>query len=143
METNYVSVFVAAIAGWLLGVAWYGVLGKQWMTALGWDESTINGPRQIPVVAMIISFIALLTMAYLLAGIMAHMGPASVRIGVISGALVWLGPATDRDLTLDFPTMSDIEAVQRRKYLSSRPASIVRTRKSQSRKARPESDFWK
>jgi hypothetical protein len=38
METNYVSVFVAAIAGWLLGVAWYGVLGKQWMTALGWDD---------------------------------------------------------------------------------------------------------
>jgi hypothetical protein len=40
---------------------------------------------------MIISFIALLILAYLLAGIMAHMGPASVRIGVISGALVWLG----------------------------------------------------
>jgi hypothetical protein len=53
--------------------------------------TAINGPRQIPVAAMIISFIALLTMAYLLAGIMAHMGPASVRIGVISGALVWLG----------------------------------------------------
>jgi hypothetical protein len=91
METNYVAVFAAAIAGWLLGAAWYGVLGKQWMTALGWDEAKINGPRQIPVVAMIISFIALLIMAYLLAGIMAHMGPASVRIGAISGALVWLG----------------------------------------------------
>jgi hypothetical protein len=35
METNYVAVFAAAIVGWLLGAAWYGVLGKQRMTALG------------------------------------------------------------------------------------------------------------
>jgi len=91
METNYVAVLVAAIAGWLLGAVWYGVLGKQWMNALGWDEEKIKGPRQLPLTAMIISFIALLIMAYLLAGIMAHMGPATIRIGVLSGALVWLG----------------------------------------------------
>ncbi len=91
METNYVAVLVAAIAGWLLGAAWYGVLGKQWMNALGWDEEKIKGPREMPLAAMIISLIALLIMAYMLAGIMAHVGPATIGIGVISGALVWLG----------------------------------------------------
>lgn len=91
METNYVAVLVAAIAGWLLGAAWYGVLGKQWMNALGWDEEKIKGPREMPLAVMIISLIALLIMAYMLAGIMAHVGPATIGIGVISGALVWLG----------------------------------------------------
>ena len=91
METNYVAVLVAAVAGWLLGAAWYGVLGKQWMNALGWDEEQIRGQRKMPLAAMIISFVALLVMAYLLAGIMAHVGPATIRIGVLSGALVWLG----------------------------------------------------
>ncbi len=91
METNYVAVLVAAVAGWLLGAAWYGVLGKQWMNALGWDEEQISGQRKMPLAAMIISFVALLVMAYLLAGIMAHVGPATIRIGVLSGALVWLG----------------------------------------------------
>ncbi len=91
METNYVAVLVAAVAGWLLGAAWYGVLGKQWMNALGWDEEQIRGQRKMPLAAMIISFVALLVMAYLLAGIMAHLGPATIRIGVLSGALVWLG----------------------------------------------------
>ncbi len=91
METNYVAVLVAAVAGWLLGTAWYGVLGKQWMNALGWDEEQIRGQRKMPLAAMIISFVALLVMAYLLAGIMAHLGPATIRIGVLSGALVWLG----------------------------------------------------
>jgi hypothetical protein len=84
-------VLVAAVAGWLLGVAWYGVLGKQWMNALCWEEEQIRGQRKMPLAAMIISFVALLVMAYLLAGIMAHLGPATIRIGVLSGALVWLG----------------------------------------------------
>ena len=91
METNYVAVLVAAVAGWRLGAAWYGVLGKQWMNALGCDEEQIRGQRKMPLAAMIISFVALLVMAYLLAGIMAHVGPATIRIGVLSGALVWLG----------------------------------------------------
>ncbi len=92
METNYVAVLVAAIAGWLLGAAWYGILGKQWMNALGWDEEKIKGHRNnMPVTPMIMSLIALLIMAYMLAGIMAHVGPATIGIGVISGALVWLG----------------------------------------------------
>ena len=91
METNYVAVLAAAVAGWLLGAAWYGVLGKQWMNALGWDEEQIRGQRKMPLAAMIVSFVALLVMAYLLAGIMAHVGPATIRIGVLSGALVWLG----------------------------------------------------
>ena len=41
---NYVGILAAAVAAWLVGAAWYGVLGKQWMAALGWTEADMAGP---------------------------------------------------------------------------------------------------
>lgn len=81
----------AALTGWLIGAGWYGVLGKQWMNALGWSEDEMSPKRKLPIKTMIISFIALLVTAYMLSGIMGHLGPLSVRSGAITGALVWLG----------------------------------------------------
>jgi hypothetical protein len=40
---------------------------------------------------MVLSFVASLVMAFLLSGLMAHVGPITVRSGVISAALVWVG----------------------------------------------------
>ena len=37
---NYVGILAAAVAAWLVGAVWYGVLGKQWMAALGWTEAS-------------------------------------------------------------------------------------------------------
>ena len=91
---NYVAILAAAVAAWLAGAVWYGVLGKQWLAALGWTEADMMGPdgkRRMPVGPMILSFIAVLIMAFLLSGLMAHVGPLSVRSGIISGALVWVG----------------------------------------------------
>jgi len=94
MVIDFVAVLAAAIAGWLVGAVWYGVLGKQWMAALGAHAPGLNDPsgkRRIPIGPMVLSFFALLLMAYLLSGIILHVGAPSLRIGVISGALVWLG----------------------------------------------------
>ena len=86
---NYLAVLVAGVAGWLVGAAWYGVLGKVWMDAAG--IVCPDGKRPMPIGPMILSFVALILMALMLAGIVGHMGPPSVMTGVISGALVWLG----------------------------------------------------
>jgi hypothetical protein len=86
---NYLAVLVAGVAGWLVGAAWYGVLGKAWMDAAG--ISPPEGGRHMPIGPMILSFFALLLMALMLAGLMGHMGTPIVMTGVISGALVWLG----------------------------------------------------
>jgi len=91
MENNYVAVLVAALVGWMVGAAWYGILGKQWMTALEWSDEAMSGKRKIPIAPMLIAFVALLIMAYMLSGVMAHMGPMTLRNGMISGALLWLG----------------------------------------------------
>ena len=91
---NYVGIVAAAVAAWLVGAAWYGVLGKQWLAALGWTEADMAGPdgkRRMPLGPMIVSFVAALVMAFLLSGLMAHVGPISIRSGMISGALVWVG----------------------------------------------------
>jgi hypothetical protein len=92
--TNYVAILAAAVAAWLAGAAWYGVLGKQWLAALGWTEADMMGPdgkRRMPVGPMVLSFIAALITAFMLSGLMGHVGPITVRSGIISGALVWLG----------------------------------------------------
>ena len=109
---NDVAIIAAAVASWLVGAVWYGVLGKQWMAALGWTEKDVCGPdgkRHMPVGPMILSFIAALVMAFLLSGLMGHVGPISVRSGIISGALVWLGFA--------ITTMAVNNAFQKRKTM--------------------------
>jgi len=86
---NYLAVVVAAIAAWLFGAAWYGALGKQWMRAARLDPSEVRmtaGP-------FIISFVAELIMAWVLAGLLGHLGAGQVTLtnGVVSALFVWLG----------------------------------------------------
>jgi hypothetical protein len=93
-SVNFIAVIVAAIAGWLLGAAWYGVLGKQWMEALGWSEADCTGPdgkRHMPIGPMLLAFFAQVMMALMLAGVIGHIGPPAAMNGIVSGALVWLG----------------------------------------------------
>jgi len=91
---NYVAILAAAVAAWLAGAVWYGILGKQWLAALGWTEADMMGPdgkRRMPFGPMILSFVAALVMAFMLNGIMAHVGPFTVRSGIISAGLIWVG----------------------------------------------------
>jgi hypothetical protein len=86
---NYLAVVVAAIAAWLFGAAWYGALGKHWMKAARLD------PAQVRMTAgpFIISFVAELIMAWVLAGLLGHLGAGQVTLtnGVVSALFVWLG----------------------------------------------------
>lgn len=86
---NYLAVVVAAIAAWLFGAAWYGLLGKPWMKAARIDPSTMK----MSATPFIVSFVAELIMAYVLAGVLGHLGPGQVTLlnGVISALFVWAG----------------------------------------------------
>ncbi len=91
---NFLAVFAAAIASWIAGAVWYGILGKAWIAALGWTADDMKGPDgkpKIPVGPMVLTFFAQLLMALMLAGIVGHLGAPSLPNGMISGALVWLG----------------------------------------------------
>jgi hypothetical protein len=94
MMVNYVAVLAAAATSWIVGAIWYGVLGKAWMAALGWTPEQVAGAtarRRMPIGPMITSFIAEVIMAAMLSGIMVHTGGMTVRIGVISALLIWVG----------------------------------------------------
>lgn len=88
---NYWAILGAAVASFLFGGVYYGLLSKQWLAA---SEQTMEEVSKTGMaVPMITSAIALLVMAWVLAGIIGHLGPGQVtaRNGLISGAFCWLG----------------------------------------------------
>lgn len=89
MMVNYLAVVIAALAAFGLGLIWHTVLLKPWLKALGKPSAEVE--RKGYTVPFIITFVSLLVMSWVLAGIMAHMGQVHVRGGLITGALVWLG----------------------------------------------------
>lgn len=91
---NYLAVAVAALASYAFGAAWYMSLSKVWMAALGKTKADLQGPDGKPnPVPFVISFACQLLMAYVLAGVIGHLGAERLTLwnGVVSGALVWLG----------------------------------------------------
>ena len=93
MNISPLAILGAAVAAWLFGAAWYGVLGRVWRDALigRRDADPHAGASAVPIRAMIISFVAELVMAIVLAGLIWHLGGPAVRTGVISAGLVWIG----------------------------------------------------
>lgn len=90
---NHLAVLIAAVVSWLFGAAWYGALGKQWMEALGkTKDELMPGGKPNPVI-FVVSFIAQLVMAEMLAGLIGHLGAGQFNINnaVISAAFVWFG----------------------------------------------------
>jgi hypothetical protein len=91
-------VIVAALAAWLFGAAWYGILSKPWMAAKGLtvaDTCAADGKKKSPLVPMLISFIGELVMASALRLIM----PLSQGAGtnnvvtdiLVFAVLIWFG----------------------------------------------------
>jgi hypothetical protein len=95
---NYLAIVVAAIAGWLVGAAWYNVLAKPWLAAQGRTPESFKQHQEAtkgtPAAYMpyVLALVAELVMAWGLAGILGHLGPGqvTVRNGVISALFVWL-----------------------------------------------------
>ncbi|MCG8354008.1 MAG: DUF1761 domain-containing protein [Kiloniellales bacterium] len=83
---SYLAVLVAAVAGFVFGSVWYGVLGKRWQAALGMTEPFKPNP-----VVFGITFVCQLFMAWMLAGVIGHLGEISLGRSLLSAAFVWAG----------------------------------------------------
>ena len=88
---NYVAVILAAIAAFVVGGIWYGVLGRRWMAALGKSEEELRRRGPPTPIRMGIAFVADLVMAYMLAGLIGHLGQVTVASGMISAVFIWIG----------------------------------------------------
>jgi uncharacterized protein DUF1761 len=88
---NYLAVLIAAAAGFAFGAAYYMSLSKPWLAAIGMSKEQLAEKRSPT--PFIVSIVALLIMAWVLAGTMGHLGTGQVTLnnGIISGLFVWLG----------------------------------------------------
>jgi uncharacterized protein DUF1761 len=90
MKTNYAAVFVAAVAYWLLGAVWYGVLfSKPWMAL---ENITMEQAKSMnPVLPYVITFVLNLLIAYSLAQICIWRNANTIGRGASVGVLLWIG----------------------------------------------------
>ncbi|HEY5378157.1 MAG TPA: DUF1761 domain-containing protein [Pseudolabrys sp.] len=95
-HVNLLSVLVAAIAAWIFGAAYYGILGKRWIGAQGKTLESLkieNAGKSALTKAMpfVLSFVAELVMGVTIYGILTHSGLWSWHAGIATGAFCWLG----------------------------------------------------
>ncbi|MBM3645558.1 MAG: DUF1761 domain-containing protein [Alphaproteobacteria bacterium] len=86
---NFAAVAVAAMLTFAFGAVWYMALSKPWMQAVGLKpEDAKPSPKLFG-----LTLLCLLVMAWVLAGILGHLGPGQVTIrnGLITGGFLWLG----------------------------------------------------
>lgn len=88
---NFLAILLAAVAAFAWGAIYYTSLSKQWLAAVGMTKEQL-GQKRSPV-PFVISFVALVVMAWVLAGTVGHLGPGQVTLknGIISALFLWLG----------------------------------------------------
>jgi hypothetical protein len=92
---NHWAVLAAAVVGWLASAAWYMSLGKLWVAALGKTPEQMHAERNKPgaFLPFVYAFIANIIIAWMLGGVLGHLGPGQVTLlnGLISAAFLWFG----------------------------------------------------
>ena len=92
---NYLAVVIAAVAAWLASAAWYMSLSRHYVAALGKTPEQMAEDRKKPgaFLPFIYAFVANIIIAWMLGGVLAHLGAGQVtlRNGIISAAFLWFG----------------------------------------------------
>lgn len=79
---EFLSVIAAAVAAWVFGAIWYGVIGKQWMAASGLTEETVNRSNPAP---YFVSFLCALLVAGMMRHVLVSSGVETVGKGLLTG----------------------------------------------------------
>jgi hypothetical protein len=90
MKTNYLAVGLSAVAYWMLGALWYGVLfGQRWMALEG---ITMAQSRSVnPALPYIISLLLDVLIAFVLAQFCLWRNANTAARGAAVGVLLWIG----------------------------------------------------
>jgi hypothetical protein len=95
-NVNYLSILIAAVAAWIFGGVYYTSLSTPWLAA---QDKTVEQCKAeqagksgaAKAAPFILVFVGELIMAFVLYGILTHMGAFTLRAGIISGAFCWFG----------------------------------------------------
>jgi hypothetical protein len=87
---NHLAIVVAAIAAYAFSAIYYTALSKPWRKAADIQK---NHRPKAPWLPFIVAAVADLVIAWVLAGVIGHLGIGQVTLknGVISGAFLWFG----------------------------------------------------
>jgi hypothetical protein len=118
---NYLAILAAAVAAWMFGAVYYGTVANAWVAALGRTMADFKAEQAAKTGKLgaigpyILSFFAELLMAWVLAGVIAHLGPVTVKNGVVSALFIWAGfvlttMATNNAYTGRKPMLTVIDA---------------------------------
>lgn len=108
MRTNYAAVVVAAVAYWLLGALWYGVLfNKAWMELE--HMTAAQAQSMSPVWPYVITFLLNLVIAFVLAQLCTWRNANSAAKGASLGILLWIGFVGPITFTTNMYEMRSLE----------------------------------
>src|ERR1700686_3191686 len=95
-NVNFFSILIAAVAAWIFGGVYSTSPSKSWLAAQGKtlqqcqaEQAGKSGAAKAA--PFILVFVGELIMAFVLYGILVHMGTFTMRAGIISGAFCWFG----------------------------------------------------
>jgi hypothetical protein len=89
-------ILLAAIAAWIFGAIYYGILCNAWVAAQGKTMDQVKAENAgmstaAKTAPFVLSFIAEIIMASALSGILFHVGIYTVTAGAFSGLMCWVG----------------------------------------------------
>src|ERR1700674_4150769 len=90
---NFVAVLIAAVVAWLVSAGWYTSLCKIYQAAQGKTPEQCKEEMKKPgaFLPFLYAFIGNLVIAWMLAGVLGHLGQVTLKSGVITGAFLWFG----------------------------------------------------
>ncbi|MBU1306954.1 MAG: DUF1761 domain-containing protein [Alphaproteobacteria bacterium] len=89
LSVNWLAVALAAAVAWAFGAAWYMVLARPWLAAIGKTPEDIDRADYRP---YIWSIVCVLVMAYFVAMLTPLIaGSTTLTNGLLVGAHLWLG----------------------------------------------------
>ncbi len=88
---NWLAILIATVAGFAFGAAYYMSLSKPWLAAIGKTKEQIAAEGKGSPLPFIVSIVALAVMAVVLAGTIGHVGPVTLKNGVVSALFMWVG----------------------------------------------------
>ena len=101
MHNSYLAVGAAALAAWIFGAVYYGVLGKVWQRAQGLDpgasaragatsEEACKG-QKMPIAPMVSSLLSEIVMALIFLNLLSALGAHSWQDGLVTGLMIGVG----------------------------------------------------
>ena len=91
LHVNTIAILLAMVASYVFGAVWYTALGSHWIEALGTSKEKMKERHEGRLSAFVVTALAELLMAVVLAGFIGLIGTTTLRSGVLTALFCWLG----------------------------------------------------